>query len=124
MEMGKALFLWRSRSVLKDECSHPWRGASGAAIKMLFGSGKVSCFPRSQNRDLGHPALCCSMNAAAVLVCLALGVSSAAAAAGYDAEAVRLNNRGVALMGQQFTVKAAESFAASFKKDPMLAQAE
>jgi tetratricopeptide (TPR) repeat protein len=41
----------------------------------------------------------------------------------FDAEAVRLNNRGVALMGQQFTDRAAESFAAAFKKDPTLAQA-
>ncbi len=41
----------------------------------------------------------------------------------FDAEAVRLNNRGVALMGQQFTEKAEQSFAESFKKDPKLAQA-
>ena len=46
------------------------------------------------------------------------------AAAASDPEAVRLNNRGVAQMGQQFTEKAAESFAAAFKKDPKLAQAE
>ncbi|MGA7343398.1 MAG: FG-GAP-like repeat-containing protein [Terracidiphilus sp.] len=42
----------------------------------------------------------------------------------FDAEAVRLNNRGVAQMGQQFTDRAAESFAEAFKKDPTLAQAE
>jgi len=41
----------------------------------------------------------------------------------FDAEAIRLNNRGVALMGQQFTERAAESFAKAFKKDPKLAQA-
>jgi tetratricopeptide (TPR) repeat protein len=41
----------------------------------------------------------------------------------YDAEAVRLNNRGVALMGQQFTERAVDAFAAAFKKDPRLAQA-
>ena len=41
----------------------------------------------------------------------------------FDAEAVQLNNRGVALMGQQFTDRAAESFAEAFKKDPRLAQA-
>jgi tetratricopeptide (TPR) repeat protein len=41
--------------------------------------------------------------------------------AGKD-EAVRLNNRGVAQMGQQFTEKAADSFAASMKADPKLAQ--
>jgi tetratricopeptide (TPR) repeat protein len=41
----------------------------------------------------------------------------------FDAEAVRLNNRGVALMGQQLTERAAASFAESVKKDPKLAQA-
>ena len=56
------------------------------------------------------------------LIVLASFVPLAAAAS--DPEAVRLNNRGVAQMGQQFTEKAAESFAAAFKKDPKLAQAE
>src|SRR3954453_12698284 len=56
------------------------------------------------------------------LICLALGVANAAGR--YDPEAVRLNNRGVAQMGQQFTEKAAESFAAAFKKDPKMAQAK
>jgi tetratricopeptide (TPR) repeat protein len=41
----------------------------------------------------------------------------------FNADAVRLNNRGVALMGQQFTEKAEQSFAEAFKKDPKLAQA-
>ena len=41
----------------------------------------------------------------------------------FNAEAVRLNNRGVALMGQQFTEKAEEAFAEAFQKDPKLAQA-
>ena len=57
---------------------------------------------------------------------LALAVFLATAAGAqqrYDAEAIRLNNRGVALMGQQFTERAAESFAAACKKDPKLAQA-
>ncbi len=40
-----------------------------------------------------------------------------------DAEAIRLNNRGVALMGQQFTQRAAETFAEAFRKDPKLSQA-
>jgi Flp pilus assembly protein TadD len=57
----------------------------------------------------------------------ALGILAAAAAmAGAQArsaEAVRINNRGVAQMGQQFTERAAESFAAAFKMDPRLAQA-
>ncbi len=59
---------------------------------------------------------------------VALLISCAVAAAAstpahYDAEAVRLNNRGVAQMGQQFTERAADSFAAAFKKDPKLNQA-
>jgi tetratricopeptide (TPR) repeat protein len=41
----------------------------------------------------------------------------------FDAEAVRLNNRGAAEMSQQFTDRAAASFAAAFKQDPKLAQA-
>src|SRR5512133_794100 len=41
----------------------------------------------------------------------------------FNPDAVRLNNRGVALMGQQFTEKAQQSFAESFQKDPKLAQA-
>jgi tetratricopeptide (TPR) repeat protein len=41
----------------------------------------------------------------------------------YDAEAIRLNNRGVAQMGQQFTERAADSFTQAFTKDPKLAQA-
>jgi tetratricopeptide (TPR) repeat protein len=52
----------------------------------------------------------------------ALGAIGAAAQSGNYEEAVRLNNRGVALMGQQFTDKAAESFAAATKADPKLAQ--
>ena len=61
--------------------------------------------------------------------CGLLGAISMAAAtiaggqAQFNADAVRLNNRGVALMGQQFTEKAEQSFAEAFKKDPKLAQA-
>lgn len=39
-------------------------------------------------------------------------------------EAIRLNNQGVAFMGQQFTERAAAAFAEAFKKDPGFAQAE
>ena len=42
----------------------------------------------------------------------------------FDPEAVRLNNRGVAQMGQQFTDRAAASFAQAFEKDSHMAQAE
>jgi tetratricopeptide (TPR) repeat protein len=48
---------------------------------------------------------------------------TAGAQARFNAEAIRLNNRGVALMGQQFTEKAQQAFASSFQKDPKLAQA-
>ena len=41
----------------------------------------------------------------------------------YDAEAIKLNNRGVAQMGQQFTERAADSFTQAFKKDPKFSQA-
>lgn len=41
----------------------------------------------------------------------------------FDPEAVQLNNRGVALMGQQATQKALEAFTAAVKKDPKFAQA-
>ncbi|MFC5864441.1 FG-GAP-like repeat-containing protein [Acidicapsa dinghuensis] len=42
----------------------------------------------------------------------------------FSPEAVKLNNRGVAQMGQQFTDRAATSFAEAFKADPTMAQAE
>ncbi len=40
-----------------------------------------------------------------------------------DAEAIRINNRGVAEMGQQMTERAAATFTEAFAKDPKLAQA-
>jgi tetratricopeptide (TPR) repeat protein len=46
------------------------------------------------------------------------------AQARFDTEAVRLNNRGVAQMSQQFTERAVGSFAEAFQKDSKLAQAE
>ncbi|SPE31646.1 TPR repeat protein [Candidatus Sulfotelmatomonas gaucii] len=49
--------------------------------------------------------------------------AACAAQALYDAEAVRLNNRGVALMGQQFTERAADTFSEALKRDPRMAQA-
>lgn len=54
---------------------------------------------------------------------LAVALSAGAQGHHFDLDAVRLNNRGVALMGQQFTEKAEQSFAESFQKDPKLAQA-
>ncbi len=59
----------------------------------------------------------------AALMVVCTGASAHATPVRFDAEAVRLNNRGVAEMGQQFTERAADSFAAAFKKDPKLAQA-
>jgi tetratricopeptide (TPR) repeat protein len=49
--------------------------------------------------------------------------AAASAQVRYDTDAVKLNNRGVALMGQQFTERAADAFAQAFGKDPRLAQA-
>jgi tetratricopeptide (TPR) repeat protein len=57
------------------------------------------------------------------LAVLACSTAIAKPAGPFDAEAIRLNNRGVAQMGQQFTEKAAASFADALKKDPKLAQA-
>ncbi|MGB7547208.1 MAG: FG-GAP-like repeat-containing protein [Terracidiphilus sp.] len=59
----------------------------------------------------------------AALVFLAATAAMAGAETHYDAAAIRLNNRGVAQMGQQFTERASQSFAAAFQKDPHLAQA-
>jgi len=58
-----------------------------------------------------------------VLTILGAVAVSAGAEARYDADAIRSNNRGVALMGQQFTERAADAFAEAFKKDPRMAQA-
>ena len=57
------------------------------------------------------------------LALLCLPVIAAGAEVQFDAQAVRLNNRGVAQMSQQFPERAAVSFADAFKKDPTLAQA-
>ncbi|HUN83077.1 MAG TPA: FG-GAP-like repeat-containing protein [Terracidiphilus sp.] len=63
-------------------------------------------------------------NGVVVLVCLAATVGAPAATeARYNAAAIELNNRGVAQMGQQFTERAATSFADALKKDPKMAQA-
>jgi tetratricopeptide (TPR) repeat protein len=61
------------------------------------------------------------MTGAAALAFLV--ATAAGAQARFDSEAVRTNNRGVAQMGQQFTERAADSFAEAMKKDPKLAQA-
>jgi tetratricopeptide (TPR) repeat protein len=50
-------------------------------------------------------------------------MTALAAGAQTRTEAVRANNRGVAEMGQQFTERAAASFALAMQKDPKLAQA-
>jgi tetratricopeptide (TPR) repeat protein len=60
--------------------------------------------------------------ALALVVCAAF-TTMAGAQQRFNAEAVRINNRGAAEMGQQFTEKAAADFAEAFKLDPKLAQA-
>src|SRR5580698_4965199 len=57
------------------------------------------------------------------LLILVAATAQCVAQAHFNAEAVQLNNRGVAQMGQQFTDRAAQSFADAFKKDPAMAQA-
>ncbi len=61
--------------------------------------------------------------ALAVLAGLVAGHSTTAAAPPHNQQAIALNNRGVALMGQQFTDRAAAAFTDAFKQDPKLAQA-
>jgi tetratricopeptide (TPR) repeat protein len=61
--------------------------------------------------------------AQAMIVLLLAAARLAAGETKYDMDAIKLNNRGVAQMGQQFTEKAAASFAQAFKQDPKLAQA-
>ncbi|HET7103709.1 MAG TPA: FG-GAP-like repeat-containing protein [Terracidiphilus sp.] len=63
------------------------------------------------------------MRVSGVAVLTAATAMMGAAESHYDAGAVRLNNRGVALMSQQFTSKAAQAFADAFKMDPQLTQA-
>ncbi len=58
------------------------------------------------------------------LVLYLAAAAALGAQARFDAEAVRLNNRGVAEMSQQSTERAVASFAAAFRKDPNLVQAE
>ncbi len=54
---------------------------------------------------------------------LALLAPLALAQSPNEADAIRINNRGVAEMGQQMTERAATSFTEAFDKDPRLAQA-
>jgi tetratricopeptide (TPR) repeat protein len=58
-----------------------------------------------------------------LLLSLAPVAAFAAVQAYYDPQAIRLNNRGVALMGQQSTERAQEAFAQAFKLDAKFAQA-
>jgi len=63
------------------------------------------------------------MIGAVALVLLGSAVAAAGAPEKFDSEAIRLNNRGVAQMSQQFTERAAASFAEAFQKDPKMEQA-
>ncbi len=57
------------------------------------------------------------------LVFVASATAAIAAPPAFNTEAARLNNRGVALMSQQSTEQAAQSFTEAFKKDSRLYQA-
>ena len=63
------------------------------------------------------------MRTTAAIAFVLLAAAPAEPQTRYDAEAIRLNNRGVAQMGQQLTERAADSFAQAFKRDPQFAQA-
>ncbi len=54
---------------------------------------------------------------------IAAGAAIAGVVSHFNAEAVQLNNRGVALMGQQFTERALQAFTEALATDPKLAQA-
>lgn len=58
-----------------------------------------------------------------LLIAMLAGVAAVRAQSGAHEEAVRLNNRGVALMSQQKPAQAAESFEKARKADPKLAEA-
>ena len=73
-------------------------------------------------RGIGKELFMRFVGAVAVTV-LAMVAAEVGAETRFDAEAVRTNNRGVAQMGQQFTERAAGTFAEAFKKDEKLAQA-
>jgi tetratricopeptide (TPR) repeat protein len=81
-------------------------------------------FPAGDFSRIGDERFMRLIGTAALLASSVLSMTAAhAATVRFDAEAVRLNNRGVAQMGQQFTERAADTFAAAMKKDPKLAQA-
>ncbi len=58
-----------------------------------------------------------------VFLFLAAAATTCGAQTPSKIDAIQLNNRGVALMSQQFTERAADSFASAFERDPKLAQA-
>ncbi len=77
---------------------------------------------RNGRNDIGGTILV-QIGKHALFLPFSLAAALACAQAHYNPEAIRLNNRGVALMGQQFTERAEDAFAEAFKLDPELAQA-
>ncbi len=71
--------------------------------------------PAALETDLGKRNMRVRGGAAGLLFVIA---AIAGAQAHFNAEAVRLNNRGVALMGQQFTEKAEQSFVGCIQERP------
>jgi tetratricopeptide (TPR) repeat protein len=82
---------------------------------------KVGREAPSSEKPLGQRTI--QTGRALSIALLAFSASIAWAAGPFNAEAIRLNNRGVAQMGQQFTEKAAASFTDAFTHDPKMAQA-
>ena len=98
----------------------PVRGGKALAYTEGFRGFAGFDRPAALETDLGKKDMRVRGGAAGLLFVIA---AIAGAQAHFNADAVRLNNRGVALMGQQFTEKAEQSFSDAFKKDPKLAQA-
>lgn len=99
-------------------------GESGVAIRIhwLFrGLVDLNCIPRFSRKYWGKMLV--QVGRRLMLISFALAATFACAEGHYAPEAIRLNNHGVALMGQQSTERAQKSFAEAFKQDPTLAQA-
>jgi tetratricopeptide (TPR) repeat protein len=67
--------------------------------------------------------MCVQISRYLLIVPFVLAAAFAGAQPQINVEAIRANNRGVALMGQQFTERAQQAFAEAFRQDPKFAQA-
>ncbi len=96
-------------------------GRGGLAPVHLVSMRNLSIRPSMRKRMQGFSAFAACLS---ILLGLPATLSSqTASTAKSRKEAIRLNNRGVALMGQQFTDKAAAAFTDAFATDPHMTQA-